>query len=158
MIRTYLAASAALLLAACGQSTAPATEETPAAPQGLFEQIQAASPEQQSVLAYQAFIAYQTAHADQVVPPCTSVRGTDRLTVPENVAADSIYASHHGQVVFTVQCGALISATRMDYNEKWLVSFVPGAAEATVEHCAGERGLDLCPRIIPTAAAATTTP
>lgn len=156
MIRTYLAATAVLLLAACGQSTAPATEEAPAAPQGVYEQIRAAGPEEQSVLAYQAFIAYQTAHPDQVVPPCTSVRGTDRITVPENVAADSIYASHHGQVVFTVQCGALISATRMDINEKWLVSFTPGAAEATVQHCLGERGLDMCPRTVPTAAAATT--
>lgn len=155
MIRTYFAAGVALLLAACGQSTAPTTEEAPAAPQGLYEQIQAASPEEQSVLAYQAFIAYQTTHADQIVPPCTSVRGTDRITVPENVAADSIYAPLHGQVVFTVQCGALISATRMDYNEKWLVSFAPGAAEANVQHCLGERGLDLCPRIVPTATVAT---
>ncbi|MCX7358405.1 MAG: hypothetical protein NT015_09730 [Alphaproteobacteria bacterium] len=156
MIRTYLAAAAALLLAACGQSTAPTTEEAPAAPQGLLEQIQAEGPEQQTVLAYQAFTAYQTAHPEAVVPPCTAVRGTDRITVPENVAADSIYAPLHGQVVFTVQCGALISATRMDFNEKWLVSFAPGASEATVQHCQGERGLDLCPRTVPTAAAAPT--
>ncbi|MEZ5972061.1 MAG: hypothetical protein R3C31_09670 [Hyphomonadaceae bacterium] len=155
MIRTLIAASTALLLASCGPAAAPTTEEAPA-PQGLAEQIQAAGPEQQTVLAYQALIAYQTAHPDLVVPPCTSVRGTDRITVPENVAADSIYAPHHGQVVFTVQCGALISATRMDYNEKWLVSFVPGASEATVEHCLGERGLDLCPRSAPTATTATT--
>ena len=160
MIRAYLAASAALLLAACGQSTAPTTEEAPAAPQGLLEQIQAQSPETQSVTAYQAFIAYQTAHPDVVTPPCTSVRGTDRITVPANVAPDSIYAPHAGQVVFTVQCGALISATRMDYTQKWLVSFAPGAPEATVEHCLGPRESDRCPRIVPTAypAPATTTP
>ncbi|MEQ1489722.1 MAG: hypothetical protein ABL932_04155 [Terricaulis sp.] len=159
MIRTYLAATAVLLLAACGQPAATTTEE-PAAPQGLLEQIQAASPEEQGVLAYQAFIAYQTAHPDIVTPPCTSVRGTDRITVPANVAADSIYAPHAGKVVFTVQCGALISATRMDYAQKWLVSFAPGAPEATVEHCLGDRSSDRCPRIVPTAdpAPATTTP
>lgn len=155
MIRTCFAAAAALLLAACGQSAAPTTEEAPPAPQGLLEQIQAVGPEQQSVLAYQAFIAYQTAHPDIIVPPCTAVRGTDRVTVPDNVAPDSIYAPHRGQVVFTIQCGALVSATRMDINQKWLVSFTPGAAEATVEHCLGERGLDLCPRTAPTVAATT---
>ncbi len=159
MIRTYFAAGALLLLVACGQSTAPNTEE-PSAAQGLLEQIQAASLEEQGVLAYQAFIAYQTAHPDIITPPCTSVRSTDRITVPANVAADSIYAPHVGNVVFTVQCGALISGTRMDYAQKWLVSFAPGAPEATVEHCLGERESDRCPRQVPTAdpAPATATP
>ncbi|MBK6705296.1 MAG: hypothetical protein IPG56_17065 [Caulobacteraceae bacterium] len=161
MIRTYLAATAALLLAACGQSTAPTTEEAPAAPQGLLEQIQAQSPEAQSVIAYHGFHRLPDCAPRLVVtPPCTSVRGTDRITVPANVAPDSIYAPHVGQVVFTVQCGALISATRMDYTQKWLVSFAPGAPEATVEHCLGPRESDLCPRNVPTAdpAPATTTP
>lgn len=156
MIRKYLAAAAVLLLAACGQPAAPATEEAPAAPQGLFEEIQAASPEQQPVIAYQHFIAYQQANPTIVTPPCTAVRGTERITVPGNVDPESIYASHAGQAVFTVQCGALVSATRMDPNEKWLISFAPGAAEATVEHCLGERQLDLCPRQVPTVEIAPT--
>lgn len=158
MIRTYLAASAVLLLAACSQPAAPATEEPPA-PQGLYEQIQAASPENQPVLAYQQFIAYQQAHPE-LTPPCTAVRGTEQITIPDNVAPDSIYAAHRGSTVFTIQCGALISATRMDFNEKWLIAFAPGAATPTVEHCLGERQADRCPRQVPTAAAApaTTTP
>lgn len=156
MIRTYLAATAALLLAACGQSTAPTTEEAPAAPQGLFEQIQAESPENQPVFAYQQFIAYAGAHPEVVNPPCTAVRGTERITVPGNVDPASIYASHQGQAVFTIQCGALVSATRMDFNEKWLIAFAPGAAEPTVEHCLGERSSDRCPRQVPTVEIAPT--
>lgn len=154
MIRTYLAAGVALLLAACGQSTAPTTEEAPVAPQGLYEQLQAMSPEEQPVFAYQQFITYQQQHPE-LTPPCTAVRGTEHITVPDNVAPDSIYAAHRGSSVFTIQCGALISATRMDYNEKWLIAFAPGADTPSVAHCLGERGLDLCPRTVPTTAAAT---
>ena len=156
MIRTYLAATAALLLAACGQSTAPTTEEAPAAPQGLFEQIQAESPENQPVIAYQQFIAFQQAHPDIVNPPCTAVRGTERINVPGNVDPASIYAAHQGHSVFTIQCGALVSATRMDFNEKWLVAFAPGATEPTVEHCAGPNSTDRCPRQVPTVEIAPT--
>jgi hypothetical protein len=148
MIRTYLAASAALLLTACGQP-APATEEASVAPQGLYEQIQAASAENEPVLAYQQFIAYQQAHPE-LTPPCTAVRGTERINVPDNVAPDSVYAAHRGSAVFTIQCGALISATRMDFNEKWLIAFAPGATEPTIEHCLGERQTDRCPRQVPT--------
>ncbi|MEQ1819971.1 MAG: hypothetical protein ABL871_15325 [Terricaulis sp.] len=160
MIRTYLAATAALLLAACGQPAATTTEEAPAAPQGITDQIQAASPEEQPVLAYQQFIAFQQAHPEVVNPPCTAVRGTERINVPADVDPASIYAAHQSDVVFTIQCGALISATRMDYNEKWLVAFAPGAEGPTVEHCLGERQSDRCPRTVPTvqAAPATTTP
>ncbi|ANP45595.1 hypothetical protein [Candidatus Viadribacter manganicus] len=154
MIRTYLAAAAALLLTACGQSTAPTTEE-PAPPQGLFEQVQAMSPETQPVFAYQQLAAYQQAHPE-LTPPCTAVRGTERINVPGNVDPTSIYAAHTNDAVFTVQCGALVSATRMDPNEKWLVSFAPGAAEAVVEHCLGERGADRCPRQVPTVEIAPT--
>ena len=158
MIRSYLAASAALLLAACGQSTAPTTEEAPAAPQGLYEELQSKSPEEQPVFAYQQFIAYQQSHPE-ATPPCTAVRGTEHITIPDTVAPDSIYAAHRGSSVFTIQCGALISATRMDYNEKWLIAFAPGAAAPTVEHCLGERQSDRCPRIVPTAdPAPATTP
>lgn len=156
MIRTYFAASAALLLAACGQGGAPTTEEAPAAPQGLYEQIQAESPENQPVVAYQQFIAYQQAHADIVNPPCTAVRGTERINVPGNVDPASIYAAHQGHLVFTIQCGALVSATRMDFNEKWLIAFAPGAATPTVEHCLGERQSDRCPRQVPTVEIAPT--
>lgn len=157
MIRTYLAVGAALWLAACGQSTAPATEEAPAAPQGLYEQIEGMSPEQQPVFAYQQLAAYQQAHPE-VTPPCTAVRSTERISVPGNIDPTSIYAAHTGHAVFIVQCGALISATRMDPNEKWLIAFAPGAATPTVEHCLGERQSDRCPRQVPTVEIAPTTP
>ncbi len=153
MIRTYLAATAVLLLVACGQPAAT-TEEAPPAPQGIYEQIATASPENQPVMAYQQFIAYQQAHPE-LTPPCTAVRGTERITVPDDVAADSIYASHRGSSVFTIQCGALVSATRMDFKEKWLIAFAPGAAAPTVEHCLGPNATDRCPRQVPTAAPAT---
>jgi hypothetical protein len=156
MIRTYLAAAAVLLLAACGQGAAPTTEEAPAAPQGLFEQVEAMSPEQQPVFAYQQLAAYQGAHPDIVNPPCTAVRSTERIRVPGNVDPESAYAAHTAHAVFTVQCGALISATRMDFNEKWLIAFAPGAAEPTVQHCLGPNGIDLCPRNVPTVEIAPT--
>jgi hypothetical protein len=154
MIRTYLAASATLLLAACGQPAAT-TEEAPAAPQSMFDQVNAMGAENQPVFAYQQLIAYQQAHPE-VTPQCTSVRGTERVNVPANVAPDSIYAPHVGSAVFTVQCGPAISATRMDFNEKWLVVFAPGAAAPTVEHCLGERETDRCPRQVPTVEIAPT--
>lgn len=157
MIRTYLAAGVALLLAACGQPATTTEAEAPAAPQGLFEQVNAMAAEAQPVFAYQQLVAYQQAHPE-VTPQCTAVRGTERINVPENVAPDSIYAAHAGHAVFTVQCGALISATRMDFNEKWLVAFAPGADAPTVEHCLGERQSDRCPRAVPTTAPAATTP
>lgn len=155
MIRTYLAASAVFLLAACGQGAAP-TEEAPAAPQGLYEQVSAMSPEEQPVFAYQQLAAYQTAHPDVVNPPCTAVRGTERVNVPGNVDPESVYAAHAGSAVFTVQCGALISATRMDFNEKWLIAFAPGASEPAVVHCLGPNGTDRCPRQVPTVEIAPT--
>jgi hypothetical protein len=153
MIRTYLAAGAALLLAACNPPAAT-TEDTPAAPQSLYDQVNALPAEQEPVFAYQQLIAYQQAHPD-ATPACTSVRGTERINIPENVAPDSIYAPHAGSAVFTVQCGPAISATRMDPNEKWLVVFAPGAETVTVEHCLGEHETDRCPRQAPTAAPAT---
>jgi hypothetical protein len=153
MIRTYLAAGAVLLLAACSPPAAT-TEEAPAAPQSLYDQVNALPAENQPVFAYQQLVAYQQAHPE-ATPPCTAVRGSERINVPENVAPDSIYAPHVGSAVFTVQCGALLSATRMDFNEKWLVVFAPGAEAVTVEHCLGERQSDRCPRQVPTAAAAT---
>jgi hypothetical protein len=153
MIRSYLAASAALLLAACNQPAAT-TEEAPPAPQSLYDQVNALPAEQQPVFAYQQLVAYQQAHPD-VTPQCTAVRGAERVDIPENVAPDSIYAAQVGSAVFTVQCGALLSATRMDFNEKWLVVFAPGAEAVTIEHCLGERATDRCPRQVPTVTAAT---
>ena len=154
MIRTYLAASAALLLAACGQPAAT-TEEAPAAPQTLFEEVNAKPAEEQPVFAYQQLLAYQQAHPE-VTPQCAAVRGTERVEVPANVAPDSIYAPHVGSAVFTVQCGALVSATRMDFNEKWLIAFAPGATEPVVEHCLGPNATDRCPRQVPTVEIAPT--
>jgi hypothetical protein len=154
MIRTYVAAGAALLLAACSPPAAT-TEEAPAVPQSLFDQVNELSAEQQPVFAYQQLIAYQQAHPE-VTPACTSVRGTERIRVPGNVAPDSIYASHAQSAVFTVQCGPAISATRMDPNEKWLVVFAPGAEAVTVEHCLGPRDSDRCPRQAPTIEVAPT--
>jgi hypothetical protein len=147
MIRTYLAASALLLLAACSPP-ATTTEETTEAAQSLYDQVNALPAEQEPVFAYQQLIAYQQAHPE-VTPACTSVRGTERINVPGNVAPDSIYAPHAQSAVFTVQCGPAISATRMDPNEKWLVVFAPGAEAVTVEHCLGERESDRCPRQVP---------
>lgn len=156
MIRSSIAAVAVLALAACGQP-ASTTEEAPAAPQSLFDQVNAMAAEQQPVFAYQQLIAYQQAHPE-VTPQCTSVRGTERINVPDDVAPDSIYAAHKGSAVFTVQCGPAISATRMDFNEKWLVVFAPNAETPTVEHCLGERDTDRCPRQVPRAVEPATTP
>lgn len=156
MIRTYLAASALLLLAACGQSTAPTTEEAPAAPQGLYEQVSAMGPEELLVFGTTQLAAYGQAHPDFVNPPCTAIRGTERINVPANVDPASIYAAHTGHVVITVQCGALVSATRLDPNEKWLIAFAPGATEPTVEHCLGPNSTDRCPRQVPTVEIAPT--
>jgi hypothetical protein len=148
MIRSYIAAAAVLLVAACGQPAAT-TEEAPPAPQGLYEQVNAMSPSDQPVFAYQQLIAYQQAHPE-LTPPCQAVRSTERIVIPENVAADSIYAPHAASAVFTVQCGELRSLTRMDPNEKWLVVFAPGAESVAVEHCLGPREVDRCPRQVPT--------
>jgi hypothetical protein len=156
MKKAILVACAAFALAACGQSTteAPATEE-PAAPQALLDQVEAMSPEEQPVFAYQQLAAYQQAHPE-ATPPCTAVRATEsRGVIPDDVDPESVYAAHKGALVFSVQCGALISATRMDPNEHWLVVFTPGAAEPTVVHCAGgPGGSSRCPRVIPTVEAA----
>jgi hypothetical protein len=149
------AACAAVVLAACGQTEAPKTEEPPAAPAAMMDQVLRMAPEQQPVFAYQQLAAYQQAHPD-VQPTCTAVRATEsRGIIPDNVDPASAYGPHAGALVFSVQCGALVSATRMDPNEHWLVVFAPGAAEPTIVHCAGgPGGASRCPRVIPTVAAA----
>jgi hypothetical protein len=157
MKRAVVAAlCAAFALAACGQSAeAPQAEEAPAAPAAMMDQVLAMAPEQQPVFAYQQLAAYQQTHPE-VQPTCTAVRATEsRGIIPANVDPASAYGPHAGALVFSVQCGALVSATRMDPNEHWLVVFAPGAAEPAIVHCAGGPGGDSrCPRVIPTVAAA----
>jgi hypothetical protein len=144
-------AALALALAACGQSTAPT--EAPAAPQTLMEQVQAMSGEDQLVAGYSALIAYQQAHPE-VQPPCTSPRGTEsRGVIPDTVAEDSIYAAHKGALVLSVQCGVLISRAAFDPREHWLVIYAPGATEVAVVNCADASGRDVCPIVVPVAAA-----
>jgi hypothetical protein len=153
MKRYLLAASAALALAACGQAAAP-KEEAPPAPQSLMEQVQAQTPEMQLVTAYQALAAYQQAHPESQ-PVCQAVRGTEsRNVIPDNVAPDSVYAPYKGAAVYSINCGVLATATRMDPHEHWLVVYAPGATEVSVVNCADARGDDVCPRVVPTVAAA----
>jgi hypothetical protein len=151
MKNAIFSACAVFALAACGQSTTEAPTEEPAAPQAMMDQVLAMAPEQQPVFAYQQLAAYQQTHPE-AQPPCTAVRATEsRGVIPDNVDPESAYASHRGALVFSVQCGALISATRMDPNEHWLVVFAPGAAEPTIVHCAGgPGGSSRCPRVVPT--------
>lgn len=157
MKSALLAACAALVLTACGQS---ATEpEAPPAPQTLLEQVQAQAPEMQLVTAYQQLAAYQQAHPESQ-PVCANVRSTEsRDIIPANVAPDSVYAAHVGSLVVSVQCGELRSMAAYDPREHWLVVIPPGAAEATIVNCADARGLDQCPQRVPVVEApATATP
>lgn len=146
-VHFFFVGAVALGLAACGQPAAPAPE-TPAAPQSLMEQVQAQAPGDQMVTAYQALIVYQQAHPE-VQPPCTAPRATEsRGVIAPNVAPDSIYAAHIGSQVYSIQCGAQISGTRMDPAEHWLVIYAPGATDVAVVNCANPRG-DSCPRTVP---------
>lgn len=148
-----LAASAAFFLSACGQSTAPVEEAGPAAPQAMMDQVLAMAPEQQPVFAYQQLAAYQQAHPE-ATPACTAVRATEaRGIVPADVDPASKYGPFAGAAVYSVQCGALLSQTRFDPREHWLVAFTPGAAEPTIVNCADASGADKCPAAIPRAAA-----
>jgi hypothetical protein len=150
-----MCASAVLILAACGQTTAPA-EEAPAAPQTLMDQVLAMPAENQPVFAYQQLTAYQQAHPE-VTPLCSSVRATEsRGVVPADVDPASKYGPFAGAAVYSVQCGALLSQTRFDPREHWLVAFMPGAAEAAIVNCADASGADKCPAAVPRAAAPAT--
>lgn len=142
-------------LAACNQAPAPEEAAAPEQPASLLDQIQAQRAEDQMVTAFQALIAYQQANPT-VQPTCASVRGTEsRGIIPDDVAADSIYAAHKGSAVFSVQCGPQLTGTRFDPREHWLVAYAPGATEIAVVNCADARGQDQCPRTVPRAAAAT---
>lgn len=148
-MRHGFATCATLALVACGQ-TAETAPEAPPAPQSLMEQVQAMSLEQQPVFAYQQLVAYQQAHPE-AVPPCTAPRATEARPIPANVAPDTIYAPFAGAAVYSVQCGQLISGSRFDPREHWLVVFAPGAGEAQVVNCADARGRDQCVLPVPTA-------
>jgi hypothetical protein len=144
MKRQILIACAALALAACGQAE-KAEPEAPAAAQSAYDQILSQSGEMQLVAAYQALAAYQAAHPE-VQPTCRAVRATEsRGIIPAEAAPDSIYAAHVGSVVYSVQCGELISRQRMDPREHWLVIYAPGAAEPAIVNCANGTE-DACPR------------
>jgi hypothetical protein len=151
----HLIACAAFALAACGQSSEPAPEAAPE-PQGLMEQAQRMSGENQLVFGYQQLIAYQQAHPESQ-PPCTAPRGTEsRGVIPEDVAPDSTYGPYVGSLVISVQCGQLVSRAEYDPNEHWLVVLSPDATEPTVVNCAGPRNSDTCPAPVPRAAAPAT--
>ena len=152
--RHIAACAAALALVACGQAQTP--EQTPAAPQSLFDQVRAQPPEQQLVTAYQHLAAYQQANPDSQ-PVCRAVRATEsRGVIPDNVAPDSIYAAHAGAAVYSVNCGELRTMTRLDPSEHWLVVYAPDASEVRVVNCADAAGNDICPRQVPTVAPPTT--
>lgn len=151
-MKNLILTAAVLALAACGQASAPS--EAPAAPTSLMQQAQALSPENQPVFAYQQLTAYQRTHPE-AQPPCAGIRRVDALGyIPEDVAAESLYAAHKGAMAFTVQCGAQLTTVRDDPREHWLVALTAGAAEATVVSCANPAGDDQCPRIMPRSAAA----
>lgn len=156
MKRLLLAACVAAL-AACSPPAATTEEAAPAAPQSLMDQVNAMGQEQQPVFAYQQLVAFQQAHAD-AQPPCASIRRAESLgVIPDNAAADSIYAAHKGSLVFSVQCGPQLTTVRDDPREHWLVIFAPGATEAVVVNCANPRG-DSCPRVVATEEAAPAAP
>jgi len=142
--------AAAFALAACGQPAEDKAAETPAAPQGLMEQVQAMGPEQQLVFATQQLAAYQQAHPE-AQPACAAIRGTEsRGVIPPNIDPASAYGPHIGSLVISVQCGELRTATAMDPNQQWLVVFAPGAADVQVANCGGgEGGRTRCPRTLP---------
>jgi|CXWL01.1.fsa_nt_gi hypothetical protein len=154
--RPFAAAFAALALTACGQPAEAPKAEAPPPPQSPMDQVLSMAPEQQPVFAFQQLAAYQQAHPESQ-PPCAAVRGSEaKGVIPANVAPDSIYAAHAGAAVYSVQCGALISATRFEPREHWLVVFAPGATEAVIVNCADAQGREQCPRVVPTIAATAT--
>lgn len=160
MRQILIAAAAVLALAACSQPTEKQeAEAAPAAPAALMDQVQAMSPEQQPVFAWQQLSAYQTQHPE-ASPPCTSIRRAEsRGIIPANATPDSPYANYIGSLVFSIQCGPQLTTVRDDPAEHWLVVFAPGATDVAVANCKGPRG-DICPRRVtpPDAATTTTTP
>jgi hypothetical protein len=149
-----LAAAAAFALTACGQSSAPAEEEAPAAPQTLLDEVQAMEAANQMVWAVTQLQTQQQANP-ALTPTCANVRATEsRGVIPADTSPESLYAAHIGSLVFSVQCGNLVSRERFDPNEHWLVVVAPGATEVAIVNCANARGTSDCPRDIPRVAAA----
>jgi len=147
-MRAIIIAAAFATLAGCGQQPAEAPAE-PVAPASLQAQVRAMDQGSQQVFAYQQLVA----HLQTQGAVCTGPRGVEaRGTVPENVAADSIYAPFAGADAYTVQCGEQLTTVRADPRERWLVIFAPEAAAVQVVNCANDRGVDQCAaREIPTA-------
>lgn len=157
-MRQLVFAAAILALAACGQGgdAKQAATETATTPASLMEQVQAQPADQQPIFAFTQLQQYQAAHPESQ-PPCTAVRVAEsRGVIPADADPATIYPQYVGALVFSVQCGALVSATRFDPAEHWLVIFAPGATEIAVANCKGPRG-DVCPRRVTPAGAATTT-
>jgi hypothetical protein len=156
-MRYALAAAALVLLAACQPAAAPEAE-APAAPATPLEQIQAQDQATQLVTAYQALIAYQQAHPE-TQPACSAVRATEsRGVIPADVDPASTYGPLAGSAVYSIQCGALLSGTRYDPVEHWLVVYAPAATEVSVVNCANAQGLDTCPRDVPRTATPASAP
>lgn len=156
-MRQLVLAAAVLALAACGQGGAAKQEAAPetAAPASLMEQAQAKPLEEQPIFALGLLQQYQATHTDSQ-PPCTAVRAAEpRGVIPADADPQSIYPQYAGSLVYSIQCGALRSATRYDPAEHWLVIMAPGATEIAVANCNGPRG-DVCPRRVTPAAATTT--
>ncbi len=154
-LHIMLAMGAAFAAAACGQTPVP-EPQAPAAPLSMMDQVLAMAPEQQPVFAWQQLTAYQTTHPE-AVPLCASIRGAEsRGILPADVDPASIYGPHAGALVYSIQCGAQLTGTRMDPAEHWLVVMVPGAAEPVILNCANAAGVDQCPTAIPRAAAPAT--
>lgn len=146
----FAVCTAALALAACGPSEEAKTEEAPPAPQGLLEQVQAMTPENQLVFATTQLAAYQQAHPE-AQPVCSAIRGTEsRGVIPPNVDPNSAYGPFIGSMAVAVQCGELRSMTAMDPAQQWLVVFAPGATDVQVANCGGgPNGSSRCPRTLP---------
>jgi len=148
-----LAATAVFALSACSPPAETTEEAAPAAPQGLLEEVQAMSPTDQMVWAYQQLATQQQANP-ALTPVCANVRATEsRGVIPADTAPESLYAAHVGSLVFSVQCGNLVSRERLDPNEHWLVVVAPASTEAVIVNCANARGTSDCPRDIPRAPA-----
>lgn len=154
-MKHILLATAAFVLAACGQPAAPVDEAPPAA-QSLMEQVQGMGAEEQLVWAVSTLGELQRANP-ALQPPCNNVRGTEsRGVIPADVDPESLYAAHVGALVLSVQCGNLVSRERFDPNEHWLLVIAPGASAASVVNCANTRDQDDCPRAVPRVEAAPT--
>lgn len=139
MKRTHLFAAAAVFaLAACGQS-ATKEEEAPAATD-LMGQVLAMPAEERPVFASTQLVAYHQAHPE-ITPPCTTIRRVDAVgVIPADVRPDTIYGPLAGSLVYTVQCGEILTTVGDDPRQHWMVVLSPGAAEAAISNCSDEEG------------------